>query len=84
MARMKATTVKLEGEVLMALEAVKPAEQSVTAFVREAVHREIRRRTMARAAVDYRDFLAGSNPERADADAWEAADLASPPRRRRR
>jgi len=80
---MPATTVKVEGELLRRIERAKPAAQTVTAFVREAIERELRRRTLTESAVRYAEFLGATAAEREAMEEWEAADLAKAPRRRR-
>lgn len=81
---MKATTIKVEGDLLQELERAKPAAQSLTTFVRDVLRREVRRQQMAAAADRYTEFLAEDSEERAWLDEWDRADLARPPRRRRR
>ena len=81
---MKATTLKLEGELLLELEKAKPESMSLSAFVREVLTKDLRRRKLAQAAVSYEEFLA-SNPEEVSwLKEWDEADLASPPKRGRR
>jgi len=81
---MKATTIKLEGKLLQELELVKPKSVSVSAFVREALWRDLQRRRLADAALKYESFLESNSQEQEWIEEWEAADLASPARRRRR
>jgi len=75
---MKATTVKLHGEILDDIERQKPSDQSLTAFVREAVRRDLQRRQLREAAEAYCAHLAHHQEEGAWMEAWEQADLASP------
>lgn len=81
---MKATTIKLEGELLRELELIKPKSVSVSAFVREALWRDVQRRRLADAAVEYEAFLESNSQEQGWLQEWEGADLASPARHRRR
>jgi hypothetical protein len=81
---MKATTIKVEGDLLLELERAKPAAQSLTTFVRDVLRREIRRQQMTAAADRYTEFLEQDGEERAWLEEWDRADLARPPRRRRR
>jgi hypothetical protein len=81
---MKATTVKVDGELLMEIERVKPRSQTLTAFVRSVLQQEIQRRRMAEAAGRYAAFLRDAPDERGWLGAWDRADLATPPRRKRR
>ena len=81
---MKATTIKVEGELLADLEKAKPRSESLTTFVRSVLLQEVRRRQMIRAADSYTDFLQRHSDERAWLDAWDRADLARPPKRKRK
>lgn len=81
---MKATTIKVEGELLLELERAKPASQSLTTFVRDVLRREVRRQQMAAAADRYTEFLAKDGEERTWLEEWDRADLARPPRRTRK
>jgi len=81
---MSATTVKLDGELLRAIAGVKPAAQTLSAFVREALHRDLRRQQMRQAAEQYRALLQSNPAERKALEQWEAAPLAIAPRRRRK
>lgn len=76
------TTVKLESPVVREVCELLEGRQTLTSFVREAVERDVRRRKMRRAAALYRETLAQDSTEAQDMDAWEAAPLASEPRRR--
>jgi hypothetical protein len=81
---MRATTVKVEGELLKELERIKPARQSLAAYVRTVLEREIQRQKMAEAGQRYADFVRESPEESAWLEEWDRADLAAPPVRRRR
>jgi len=81
---MRATTVKVEGELLQDLEKIKPAEQSLSAFVRAVLLREIQRQKMVEAGRRYAEFVRESPDEAGWLDAWERADLTSPSPARRR
>ncbi len=76
---MKATTVKVEGELLKSIEQLKPSDQSVTSYVRETLEREVRARKLAEAAEQYDAFLAEHADEQAAEEAWMQADLDNPP-----
>lgn len=80
---MGATTVKLEDALLKEIRAIKPREQTLAAYVREALGRDLRRRRLALAGQEYQAFLAANSDERADLEAWAEAPLARPPRRRK-
>ncbi len=79
---MSATTVKLDGELLKAIGTVKPSKQSLSAYVREALHRDLRRQQMREAAETYMDLLRKNSAEQAAMDEWETAPLATNPRSR--
>ena len=81
---MKATTIKVEGELLRELERTKPPSQSLSGYVRALLRQAVLRRTMAEAADRYAEFLRETPDERAWLDEWASTDLAGPPRRRRR
>lgn len=81
---MKATTIKVEGELLEDLQRSKPPSQSLSAYVRSVLEQEVLRRKMADAAERYADFLREHGDERAWLEEWDAADLVRPPKRRRR
>lgn len=82
---MSATTVKLEGRVLSELRRIKPANQTLTALVRDLLEAELRRQRMARAAADYAAFLSEHPDEAQEVDAWASTSLERDvaPRRRR-
>jgi hypothetical protein len=81
---MKATTIKLEGELLLELEKAKPESLSLSAYVREVLSRDLRRRKLAQAAASYEKFLAANPEEQSWLREWDEADLAGAPKRRRR
>ena len=81
---MKATTIKVEGELLRELSRAKPATQSISAFVRSVLRQEVLRRKMAQAAEEYAKFLRETSDERTWLEEWDRADLAAPVRRKRR
>jgi hypothetical protein len=77
---MKATTIKLEGELLESLEASKPRDQSLTAYVRTVLRENLDRIEVREAAVAYRAFVESHEDEKALLDEWDRADLNTPPR----
>ena len=81
---MKATTIKVEGELLKELQKCKPSSQSLSGYVRSLLQQEIMRRKMSAAAERYAGFLRDHDDERAWLEEWDTADLARPPKRRRR
>lgn len=80
----KATTIKVDGNLLAELVQAKPPTQSLTAYVREVLEREVRRLKMLAAADAYTEFLRANPDERAWLEEWDRADLAQAPKRRRR
>lgn len=75
---MKATTIKVEGELLRKIEEAKPAQQSVTSFVRSVLRKELDRRKLRGAAEQYRMFVEENSDEREWLEAWDRSDLVSP------
>ena len=80
---MRATTVKVDGELLKELRAAKSPSQSLTAFVRDVLRQELLRRKMAAAEGRYADFVRESADERAEIEEWESVGLERPPGRKR-
>jgi hypothetical protein len=56
---MKATTVKLEGELLTAIEKAKPPGESVTSFVRTVLRKSLEQSRLREAANAYTAFVGG-------------------------
>jgi hypothetical protein len=81
---MKATTIKLEGELLKELEQCKPASESLSAYVRKVLRKDLRRLKLTKAAAAYQEFLAANPEEQAWLKEWDEADLAAVPKRRQR
>ena len=81
---MKATTIKLEGELLRDLEASKPEDVSLSAYVRQVLRKDLLRQKLSRAALSYEKFLEDSPEEQSWLREWDAADLATAPKRTRR
>lgn len=77
---MKATTIRLDGDLLSEIESTKPEGQSVTAYVRDVLQKEVRRQRARNAAAQYHEFLAQNIDERQWMDEWAAAGLVTPPR----
>ena len=76
---MRATTVKIEGDLLDGIEAVKPAGRSVSAHVRSVLRKDLDRRKVRAAATAFRAFMEAHQEERAWLAEWEGVDLASVP-----
>jgi hypothetical protein len=81
---MPATTVKLDSELLREIAKIKSPRQTLAAFVRESLQRDIERRKLRTAAEAYRQLLAENEEERRDLEQWEASHLAAAPARARR
>jgi hypothetical protein len=81
---MKATTIKIEGALLSELEAAKPENISISAFVRDVLRKDLQRRKLAQAAASYEEFLAANPEEQLLLREWDEADLAHTPKRKRR
>lgn len=79
---MRATTIKVEGDLLKELERAKPHSLSLSAYVREILRQEIRRRQMAEAADRYVELVRDAPDEREWLAEWERSDLTAAPRRR--
>lgn len=80
---MKATTIKIDGELLEDLETSKPAGLSLTAYVRSVLRKNIDEMKVREAAVAYRAFLESDREEKAWLDEWDRADLNSAPKKTR-
>ncbi len=74
---MKATTIKLEGDLLIELRKLKGSSKSVTSFVKETLESEVRRHKMRRAAETYGEFLKEHPEESKLLDEWENAPLSN-------
>ena len=81
---MPATTVKLEGALLKQIQALKPRQQTLASYVREALKGDLKRRRLAHAAQQYHAFLSANPAEREELSQWSNAPLATAPRRRKR
>jgi hypothetical protein len=81
---MKATTIKVEGELLEELERTKPPRQSLSAYVRALLQQAVVRRRMIDAADRYAAFVRETPEERTWLAEWDSADLVTPPKGRRR
>ncbi len=81
---MQATTIKIEGNILHELKTIIPKEKTLTAFVREVLEKEIRRKKMAHAAGVYAQFLKNNPEEEGWLKNWEASELSTPPKKVRK
>lgn len=81
---MEATTIKIEDPLLGNLKKLVPGEKSLSAFVREVLEQEIRRKSMIEAAEKYVRFIESNAKEGEQMAEWESADLESPPVRKRK
>ncbi len=76
---MRATTIKLEKQLLEELYRLMPENKSLSAFVKEILNREIIRSKLAESAIKYREFLSENKDEAEVELLWESADLTSNP-----
>lgn len=76
----KATTIKLDGELLADVERVKPRDMSVTSYVKETLRRRIAAEMLREASAKYNAMLERDPEEKAFMEEWERANLASEPR----
>jgi predicted CopG family antitoxin len=72
---MSATTIKLEADLVKKVTALKPKDESISAFVRELIEKEHRARENRTSAVVYQQFLEDNPDERAAMEVWESAPL---------
>ena len=72
---MSATTIKLEADLVKKVAALKPKDESISAFVRELIEKEHRARENRASAVAYQRFLEDNPEERAAMEVWESAPL---------
>jgi len=72
---MPATTIKLEADLVKKVAALKPKDESISAFVRELIEKEHRARVHREAAGLYQQFLQENPEERAAMELWESAPL---------
>lgn len=77
---MKATTIKLDGELLQALERAKPAGASVTGYVKDTLQKSLTALRLREAAEEYRTMTESDPEERSWLKEWDKADLVSPPK----
>ena len=77
---MKATTIKLDGDLLQALEKAKPAGASVTSYVKETLQKSLNARRLREAAERYRTSTEADPEEKAWLQEWDQADLVSSPK----
>lgn len=77
---MQATTIKIEDPLLNELKKYSPKDESLSAFIREILEKDIQRRKMIEAAEAYTRFL-GENPSEQEwLNEWEEADLVHNPK----
>lgn len=80
---MSATTVKLDSTLLGEIAEIKPRNQTLSAYVRDALRRDVRRQQMRKAAEVYQTLLRENPLERQLLEEWEAAPLSVEPKKRR-
>ena len=74
----KATTIKLDGELLEELERNKPKGTSVTSYVKAAVRKSLNETCLRESAAEYIAMTEADPAEKALFDEWQSADLSSP------
>lgn len=72
---MPATTVKLDADLVKKASTLKPANKSLSAFVRSLIEQEYRNRRLSEAARAYEAFLRENPAEREAMEVWESAPL---------
>ena len=77
---MRATTVKLEGDLLQKIEAAKPVDRSLSAHVRWVLRKDLERRQAREASAEFKAFIDAHPDEQAWLAEWDGADLAAPGR----
>ncbi len=80
---MRATTIKIDGELLTAIERAKPPGESVTSYVRTVLRKNLEQNKVREAAATYVAFVESHPEEQQWLDEWERADLTSPPTEQR-
>jgi hypothetical protein len=73
---MKATTVKIGEEILNEIKPLLDKKQTLTAFVKESVQNEIKRKKMKNSAIYYMKSLKERRSEAEELNEWESANLA--------
>jgi hypothetical protein len=76
---MKATTIKLEGDLLIAIERAKAPGESVTSYVRTVLRKNLEQHLLREGAAAYRAFVESHPEEQQWLEEWERADLTNPP-----
>lgn len=76
----KATTIKLEGDLLADLERAKPDGMSVTGYVKDTLRKSLNAAKLRESAGQYVTMTESDREERALLKEWDAADLVSPPK----
>jgi hypothetical protein len=72
---MSATTIKIEGDLVKKITALKAKDESISGFVRDLIQKEYDARKNRAAAVVYQQFLEDNPDERAAMEVWELAPL---------
>ena len=73
------TTVRLEGKLLVDIEAATPADRSLSARARRVPQKDLERREMRVAAAAFKGFIETHPEEQAWLAEWDGVELASPP-----
>ena len=75
---MSASTIKLDGEILEEIKPFLEKKQSLSAFVRQSIRNEIKRKKMKKAAITYSETMNEDKDEINEMSEWESADLSRP------
>ncbi len=78
---MSATTIKIESPLLDQLVKILPKDRSISAYVREVIEQDIRRKELIEAAEKYCDFLEAHPDEKGELEEWESFSLDLPPKK---
>ena len=81
---MRANTIKIEEQLLNEILDVKPKDQSLSAFVKSTLAKELRRLKVQQASQAYVKYLQSDKEEASALETWEKTDLVSPPKHRGR
>lgn len=80
---MKATTIKIEGDLLDNLEENKPQDLSLSAFVRLLLYKGLRKQKLTLAGAEYVKFLSSNKEEVEFLKEWEESDLVNNPKEKK-
>jgi len=76
----KATTIKLDGDLLVELERTKPDGVSVTRYVKDTLKKSMNAAKLKESAAQYVAMTESDKEEMGWLKEWDNADLVSPPK----